>query len=226
MKWYTRKIEKGTGVAEDQANDLERRPLGVRVRRRRRVRLPRASLVRGVPADEADDVDNHKAKEVLLPGLRRVEDVVANDGRLGLGRVAGATAAAGRLAATGEQRRVLVGRVGGVGVGAGGGAGGLAPVEAVVVEALDDEDAVGDAKVAGEGDGGRGEVGEEGACFAWGSWLANSGLFGQLRRREKEIKLTEKIGDVAEHPDDQKGHAEAVGALGLVVGNHLRQLSR
>ena len=73
--------------------------------------------------------------------------------------MAGATAT-GRLAAATEQRRLLVRRR----LGAGGGAGVLATVEVVVVEALGEEDAVGDAKVAREGDGGRGQVGEEGAC--------------------------------------------------------------
>lgn len=38
------------------------------------------------------------------------------------------------------------------------------------------------------------------------------------------MEHTKKIGYVAEHPDKQKGHANAVGALGLVIGKHLRQL--
>lgn len=42
-------------------------------------------------------------------------------------------------------------------------AGGSAGVEGVVVEALSDQDAVGNAKIAGDGDGSRGEAREEGA---------------------------------------------------------------
>ncbi len=56
--------------------------------------------------------------------------------------------------------RSVLRRAGGVGVSVSGGSAG---VEGVVVEALGNQDAVGDAEVAGDGDGGRGEVGEEGA---------------------------------------------------------------
>lgn len=73
--------------------------------------------------------------------------------------MARATAARLLAAASGQQRRVL-GRV----VVSSGGAGGLSAVEVVVIQALRDEDAVGDAKVAGESNGGRGEVGEKCAC--------------------------------------------------------------
>lgn len=45
-----------------------------------------------------------------------------------------------------------------------------------------------------------------------------------LQPRVEKMRLTEEIGDIAEHPDKQKRHADAVGALGLVVGKHLRKL--
>lgn len=35
---------------------------------------------------------------------------------------------------------------------------------------------------------------------------------------------TDEIGDIAQKPDDEKRHAEAIGALGLVVGEQLREL--
>lgn len=79
---YARKVKKGAGVAQNQADKLERRPLLVRVRGRGGIRLPRAGLVGDEPAKKANDVDSDQADEVLYPGLR-VENVVTNV-RLGL----------------------------------------------------------------------------------------------------------------------------------------------
>lgn len=40
------------------------------------------------------------------------------------------------------------------------------------------------------------------------------------------MKLTQEVGHVAKEPDDEKGHAQPVGVLGLEVGDELGQLQR
>lgn len=67
-----------------------------------------------------------------------------------------------------EQRLFFVLGDGGLGFEGEAGAAAAARVEGVVVDALRDEDDVRQAEVDADGDGGRGEVGCEGACLGRG----------------------------------------------------------
>lgn len=60
-------------------------------------------------------------------------------------------------------------------------------------------------------------MGEQGTCF-------KSVKFCTRRRRWAAKIHTNEVGDISKHPDYQEGHANAIGAFGLVIDIQLREL--
>jgi len=166
-----------TQIAEKDTNRPNSLHL-LRVAHDRRLLVPGPKLVRDEPAGRAHEPHGDEAERIVSPRVAVGRLVFARhhlaqrlERRLGVVGVSavgpGQAAAQRRAPAAVEQRFVLAG----VGLDrvlalAAGGAGGAAParVDRVVVEALADEDEVGEAEVGGQHDGGRRERGEEGAC--------------------------------------------------------------
>lgn len=160
---------------------------------------PDANLPGNGPARSTNGTNSKDAQGVLEPFARRGGRDVG-DGGQGAGA---ASTAGGRVApvatweanvaavAAAEQRRLDA-------IGGAGGRLALATrVLHVVVEALRDEDQVGEAKVDCEGDDGGDETGPEG---------------------------TGEVGDIANEPDDEEGERDAICRARLVVFEQLGDL--